>query len=214
MLKYIDAQTDEELTQAAVRERANRQLGIIVPVHQLNDAELLETLGVDVVDYIETPVPEVEQWQTVTAGPLDKTTVAGEWRTTWVVNTSTVADAVDKKLSEMAAARWLHQVGGINVGGINIDSGDSTALYVDTALKKMESNPTLVLNWKGADGTFHQLNQAALQAVADALFAHVQNAFAAEGSLVEAVAGIANDEQLTDEQKLQQIAAVQWVPFS
>ncbi|WP_041522992.1 DUF4376 domain-containing protein [Gilvimarinus agarilyticus] len=178
-------------------------------VAAVTNAELAD---VDVlrIEYIETPPPVIEPWQTVAQGEIDKS-APGEWRTTWVINTPPLADIVDAKLAEIAAARWEFQNSGVTVAGTEIASDTDTALYIDTSLTKMAANPALVLTWKTQAGDFVTLDQPALTVVGDAIFAHVQGAFAAEASLMATIGSIADDETLTDAEKITEIWAVVWV---
>ena len=181
----------------------------VANVAAVTNAELAD-VGVLRIEYIETPAPVVEPWQTVVQGELDKS-VPSEWRTTWVINTPPLSDIVDAKLAEIAAARWEFQNSGVTVAGVEIASDTDTALYIDTSLTKMAANPALVLTWKTQAGDFVSLGQAELTVVGDAIFAHVQGAFAAEAGLMATVGSIADDETLTDAEKIAEIWEVVWV---
>lgn len=54
--------------------------------------EDLAGVNVERIEFIETPKPDVEPWQSVEAGPIDKST-PGEWRATWVVIDPSLEDA-------------------------------------------------------------------------------------------------------------------------
>jgi len=203
---YCDSGSGELLTWDDVIARAsaahpNKTAAI---THASTTALLV--YGVSVVT--ETPAPDVEPWQTLEQGPIEL--AGGEWRTTWTVNTPPLADIVNAKFAELAAARWEYQSGGVNVGGISIASDQGTQISVTAALEKMKSDPAMVITWKTNAGDFVPLDRATLTAVGDALFQHVQNAFAQEAALMATVGSIADDETLTDSEKIAEIWAVQW----
>lgn len=66
---YIDVPTGDELNENQVRDRSYRLRCRIMPLHELDNATALAELGVQIVDYIETPPPEIEPWPAAGAGP-------------------------------------------------------------------------------------------------------------------------------------------------
>lgn len=87
----------------------------------------------------------------------------------------------------IAARRWQVETGGIEIGGILIDSDrDSQALITGAALNAV-IDPTYVCNWKTPSG-FVQLDAQTLLGVAVKLRGHVQACFDREADLLVAVA--------------------------
>ena len=131
MQKFIDAETQEFISESAVKKRlsvpvektkidlvpvpdiveysdegdeisrtsqAPKEVPRVVSVSRtfadlsaVSDRDL-EGAGVSCIDYIETPKPELLEFETVTSGELDKSE-DGVWRTTWAVNELSLEDA-------------------------------------------------------------------------------------------------------------------------
>jgi hypothetical protein len=94
----------------------------------------------------------------------------------------TLEDIKAIKRAEIANARWSAEVGGVEVGGISIDtSRESQALITGAALQAM-IDKDYVCQWKTAAG-FVTLDAEAIMAVAVAVREHVQECFNREAAL-------------------------------
>jgi len=91
----------------------------------------------------------------------------------------------------IAAARYEAEIAGVDVSVTNgtvrlatdpVSQGKLTALLVWA-----ERNPMLSVEWKGADGVFVEISAADVRAMANAVFAHVQQQFRNEARLAEAL---------------------------
>lgn len=86
----------------------------------------------------------------------------------------------------IAARRYTAETAGINVAGVELDTGrDSQALITGAALNAV-IDPAYVCNWKTPAG-FVQLDAQTLLGVATTLRAHVQAAFDREAELLAAL---------------------------
>jgi hypothetical protein len=104
-------------------------------------------------------------------GPMTELAYDGE--------TLTVPDAGEK--------RFATETGGITANGISIPTDRMTQAQLTGAYNYLQVVPSATINWKLADGTFVNLNAAAITAIATAVAAHVQACFAAEASLAAGI---------------------------
>jgi hypothetical protein len=88
-----------------------------------------------------------------------------------------------------ASVRYDKEVAGITVGGVHIDTDRESQGLIDRAYSAVQRNPSFTTRWKGANGTFGLvLNAASIIAVGDAVAAHVAACFAKEAELGDAIA--------------------------
>lgn len=79
-----------------------------------------------------------------------------------------------------ATKRFYVETTNITVNSHPITMTREARVGINSALASVNENPALTINWKYADGTFEVLDQAGVQAIAQAAGAHVQSAFDAE----------------------------------
>lgn len=96
---------------------------------------------------------------------------------------------------QIAASRYALETGGITVGGMAIRTDRESQSMIASALQIVNRNPAAVIDWKGPSG-WAQIDKAAVEAVADAVGAHVQACFSAERLRQEALADIDDIDQL------------------
>ena len=98
----------------------------------------------------------------------------------------------------IAEVRYRHEIGGIVLAGMSIDTDDrSKTLISGSALKAMR-DPDYVLRWKTPAG-FVDLPAAQVLMIADAVSDHVQACFNRESALLDALAAGAFTEKMLDE---------------
>ncbi|NTI92293.1 DUF4376 domain-containing protein [Agrobacterium rhizogenes] len=99
-----------------------------------------------------------------------------------------VAPAVttDDLISYAAAKRYAVETGGISFGGSQIATDRASQSLITGAYNYVQANPDVTVKFKTAAG-FVDLTAAQMTAIANAVGAHVQAAFAAEGSAVAAI---------------------------
>lgn len=83
---------------------------------------------------------------------------------------------------------------GVVVGGNLIHTDDISQQRIIGATLAALRDPTLVVNWKTASGTFVQLDAPAIFAVASAVRAHVQKCFDHEAALLAELAAAADPD--------------------
>jgi hypothetical protein len=104
----------------------------------------------------------------------------------------------EKTLEEWAADyRWQREVGGMNVGGINVMTDDRSKMLIMGARMKADADPSFTTRFKTTEGVFVSLGAAQIVAVSDALLVHVDQCFALEDT---AIAGIVAGTITTPEQ--------------
>lgn len=88
------------------------------------------------------------------------------------------------KLDQLAALRYEKETAGIEVNGSRIRTDRETQSILDSAQRKAESNPDLVVDWKGENG-WVELTSPQIIAIGSAVFDHVQACFKRERELSE-----------------------------
>jgi hypothetical protein len=105
-----------------------------------------------------------------------------------MADTSWLAAAARARLKAHAGEkRFATETGGITANGISIPTDRMTQAQLTGAYNYLQVVPSATINWKLADGTFVNLNAAAITAIATAVAAHVQACFAAEASLAAGI---------------------------
>ena len=82
----------------------------------------------------------------------------------------------------LADKRWQTEVGGIEVGGVQVATDDRSKMMIMGARMKAEADPSFTTQWKSGD-TFVTLNATTLIAISEAVLAHVDNCFAIEAQV-------------------------------
>ena len=106
-----------------------------------------------------------------------------------------------RKLGEIAAARYDAETGGCMVDGAMIATDRGSQALLTAAVVTARLDPEFKTQWKCADGHFVQLDAMQLRAIGDAVTAHVEACFGREAELVE---------QIDAAQTPEELAAIQW----
>lgn len=85
-----------------------------------------------------------------------------------------------------ASKRWEIETGGITVAGAAIQTDRASQAMITGAFAYAQPNPTASIAYKAAGG-FVMLAAAEVEAIANAVGAHVQACFAAEAAIVGAI---------------------------
>ena len=110
-------------------------------------------------------------------------TVAGDSFAAPVVEPPSVADLK----AYAALRRWQIETGGITVGGMSVDTDRASQAMITGAFAYVQANPGMTIAFK-AGGTFASLGAAEVEAIANAVAAHVQACFAAEATVAAGIA--------------------------
>jgi len=93
------------------------------------------------------------------------------------------------KINQLRAARDAVEFGGITFNGLPVQTDMVTQARLTSALSLVALNPATVIKWEFPDGSIVDLDKATIEALAAAVFGHVQQTrtdFAAAKALVEA----------------------------
>ena len=87
-----------------------------------------------------------------------------------------------KRMADLSAVRWQHQVGGLTLpDGAFIRTDDATRAALTQAISSFATGAmTGAVPWKMADGSWQDLSEPDLIAINTAVAGHVQACFAAE----------------------------------
>ena len=96
-----------------------------------------------------------------------------------------------------ANKRWRLVTGGFTSGGVIFATDAQSQASLQGAYLLAQDNPSLTVNWKGKDGTFHELNKAAIDTATTAIGTFIQDCFTTEA---EAIAGIDSNTLTTYDQ--------------
>lgn len=111
------------------------------------------------------------------------------------LNPSRVPTADDHRAA-IAAERYKHEVAGILVGGVKVDTDDRSKLLINGSVVEAMLNPDYVLQWKTTAG-FMPLTAEQVIGVGRAVRAHVQACFDREAELLAEIdAGTYSEEML------------------
>lgn len=99
----------------------------------------------------------------------------------------TLAAQKETLLARLAERRWDVETGGVDIGGMNVETDDRSKLLVVNAAARAREDSTYTVRWKVGPGTFITLDAAALISVEAAVFAHVQRCFAREAELSDQI---------------------------
>lgn len=89
--------------------------------------------------------------------------------------------------SYAAARRYAYETAGVTISGTLVATDRDSQALINGAYNLVTADPSRTIRFKGATGAFVELDAATMTAIAVAVGAHVQNAFAREA---DACAGI------------------------
>lgn len=115
--------------------------------------------------------------------------------------TQTLDELKTAKRTEIAAARYTAETGGIEVDGVTIATDRGSQALLTAAVVMARLDPEFKTQWKCADGRFVTLDAMQLRAIGDAVIAHVESCFAREGELCEQIDAATTPDELD---------AIQW----
>ncbi|HEV7293110.1 MAG TPA: DUF4376 domain-containing protein [Devosia sp.] len=112
------------------------------------------------------------------------TYAGGKFAAPDTASSSTLAEVLAAKFSELDRKRRAVEEGGIIFNGVPLKTDRQTASIITAAYVKAKENPAFQIpNWKFSDGVFAPLDAATIIAAGDAISAHVQSAFDREAAL-------------------------------
>lgn len=85
-----------------------------------------------------------------------------------------------------ANCRWRKETGGIVVSGLSVATDDRSKLLIAGARIKADANPEFTTKWKTSAG-FVLIDAATIIAISDAVLAHVDACFGAEGEVLASI---------------------------
>jgi hypothetical protein len=84
------------------------------------------------------------------------------------------------KLAEIAKARYLEEMSGLDVGTFHLATDDRSKALLSGAYNKARDNSTFTTKWKDAEGAFHAVDAETVVAAYDAMTDWVETLFARE----------------------------------
>ena len=87
-----------------------------------------------------------------------------------------------------SSKRWAIENGGFTFSGFNVATDDRSKLMISGARIKADKDPEFTTRWKTDSGAFITLDAATIIAISDAVLAHVDNCFAIEADVIDAIA--------------------------
>lgn len=99
----------------------------------------------------------------------------------------TLERAKAEKLDELAAARYIREVGGITIGGARIKTDRESQATITGAFISLSQGLTQTIDWKAEGGQWVTLTLADITPIAQAVVAHVQACFTTESQLAAQV---------------------------
>lgn len=100
---------------------------------------------------------------------------------------TTLESAREKKKAQAASARYLAEVGGVVFAGSAIRTDRESQAQLSSAYTALKNGLLPGVDWKTSDGEFVTLALAQVEAIAQAVAAHVQSSFTMESSLCAAI---------------------------
>ncbi|MNZ91181.1 hypothetical protein D3C78_1101560 [compost metagenome] len=109
------------------------------------------------------------------------------------------AEALAEVKKSIAAKRYEQETRGIEVMGMQVDTGrDSQGLIAGAALQGL-INPEYTVNWKCQSGEFISLTSQQIIGLASTVRAHVQACFDREGEILTALANSEYTPEMLEE---------------
>ena len=118
----------------------------------------------------------------------------GEWRIVILASLEpTLEEVKERKLAELAEARWMAETGGLTLpdGTVIKTDRESQALLTGAAFS-LYADPTSTVEWKADKGKWVDLDSKQVLLIAGAVRAHVQGCFSRERDLSEKVNACVN----------------------
>lgn len=140
----------------------------------------------------DDPIPELAAGEEVVRGDLEYT--GGRIVQHWVV----IPAPEEPWPQRIADQRYRHEIAGVNVGGMRVDTDDRSKLLINGAAVEAMLDPDYQMRWKAPSG-FVELDAAQVLGVARAIRAHVQACFNREAELLAAVDDGSITDQMLDE---------------
>lgn len=138
----------------------------------------------------DAPLPELTAGDEVVRGDLDHAN--GRIIQQWIV----ISAPAEPWPQRIADQRYRHEIAGVDVGGMHVDTDDRSKLLINGAALEAMLDPDYVMQWKTPAG-FVELDAGQVLAVARAVRAHVQACFDREAELLAAVSeGVIDGEML------------------
>jgi hypothetical protein len=111
--------------------------------------------------------------------------------------TPTFEELKSKKYNDLANTRWQKETGGTTFNGSLLSTDPVSQTKYVGAVVGAQLDPSAILNWKMADGSFVELDASEITAIAMAVRAHIQACFDREAEL-RALIDVAVDQEDLD----------------
>jgi hypothetical protein len=88
-----------------------------------------------------------------------------------------------KKLAEIADARYKEEMGGLDAGAFHLATDDRSKTMLFGAYSKARDDPEFTTQWKDAEGAFHAVDAVTIITACNAMTDWVESLFAREAEL-------------------------------
>ena len=108
---------------------------------------------------------------------------------TSMLNLSTLSleSAKINKLTRLSVERYIYEISGITLNGIQIQTDRTTQATVSAAFISLSQGLATSIDWKTGSGQWIAIGLPEITAIAQAVVSHVQNAFSLEKTLSDQV---------------------------
>lgn len=116
----------------------------------------------------------------------------------WVIRTAlpTFEELKNQKLQLLASIRWEKETGGMTFNGMSLATDPISQTKYVGAVVAAQISPLMTLKWKLSDGTFVDLDAAAITQVAMAVRSHIQACFDKEAEYIGLINSAVNQTEL------------------
>lgn len=112
-----------------------------------------------------------------------------------VPSVKTLGDLKADAAAKIAASRYSLETAGIDFLGTSIKTDRESQATLNAAMTAVARNPLLEIDWKGANG-WVKLGKAEVEAISDAVIAHVQACFTAEKNKLVALDALTTADEV------------------
>lgn len=122
-----------------------------------------------------------------------------------------LVDVVKDKLNAVALRRAELEIAGVSLGGFVIDSDPTSQSKLNSVYTLLKDSLVESVNWKCRDSKFITLDNSNILSVVGSVLEYVQNCFNWEKTMSQQIYSIYDDENLTDQEKINQINSIELV---
>lgn len=128
------------------------------------------------IDNIDDYSLAIDKWN---AAKLARETKIYESSKEYLISIMTLEEYKVYKNKELASIRYSHEIAGINLSGMTIETNRESQSLINGAWSYAQLNPSVLIDWKGSNGWI-QIDATMINLIATAVAKHVQSCFSNE----------------------------------